>query len=377
MKVVLISCFGHYEQRIKFVKEAFEAKGDEVTIIFSDFDHINKTKVQNEMEGIEYIHVKPYYKNISIARIVSHYIFAKKMYKRMLSEEPDLIYAIIPPNFICRFLKKYKEKSNVKLIFDIYDLWPESFTNKRIEKIAFPIFNYWRSLRNNSLNSADYIITECDLYQDYLKEIIKDVNSMTLYLTKQSDHKNEHSNNSLDAIHVCYLGSINNIINIDLIKKTLFSLNKIKPVILEIIGKGESKDYFINEIENLGIAIIDHGPLYGKEKNEVLGRCHFGINMMVDSVKVGLTMKSIDYFEAGLPLLNNIKGDTWNIVETQKIGFNISSNSIDENTYKIANLSSKEYEAMNKNVNEVFADCFSVEVFNRKFTEIYSVLTNK
>ena len=36
---------------------------------------------------------------------------------------------------------------------------------------------------------------------------------------------------------------------------------------------------------------------------------------MKDSVFVGLTMKSIDYFEAGLPILNTIKGDTWKFVD--------------------------------------------------------------
>ena len=36
---------------------------------------------------------------------------------------------------------------------------------------------------------------------------------------------------------------------------------------------------------------------------------------MKQEVFVGLTMKSIDYFEAGLPIINNIHGDTWNIVK--------------------------------------------------------------
>ena len=35
-------------------------------------------------------------------------------------------------------------------------------------------------------------------------------------------------------------------------------------------------------------------------------------------------MKSIDYFEAGLPILNNIQGDTWEIIEKENVGVNIS-----------------------------------------------------
>ena len=41
---------------------------------------------------------------------------------------------------------------------------------------------------------------------------------------------------------------------------------------------------------------------------------------------VGLTMKSMDYFEAGLPVINNIHGDTWDIIEREKIGVNLKEN---------------------------------------------------
>ena len=34
-------------------------------------------------------------------------------------------------------------------------------------------------------------------------------------------------------------------------------------------------------------------------------------------------MKSMDYFEAGLPILNSIPGDTWEIVEKYGVGYNL------------------------------------------------------
>ena len=46
---------------------------------------------------------------------------------------------------------------------------------------------------------------------------------------------------------------------------------------------------------------------------------------MKDSVFVGLTMKSMDYFEYALPIINNIKGDTWDFVDQYNIGLNYSS----------------------------------------------------
>lgn len=41
---------------------------------------------------------------------------------------------------------------------------------------------------------------------------------------------------------------------------------------------------------------------------------------MKDNVCVGLTMKSIDYFQHGLPIINNIQEDTTEIVKQYKVG---------------------------------------------------------
>ena len=44
---------------------------------------------------------------------------------------------------------------------------------------------------------------------------------------------------------------------------------------------------------------------------------------MKESVCVGLTMKSIDYFQHGLPIINNIPADTAELVEKYGVGVNI------------------------------------------------------
>lgn len=43
---------------------------------------------------------------------------------------------------------------------------------------------------------------------------------------------------------------------------------------------------------------------------------------MKQAVQVGLTIKSIDYLAYGVPLINNLKGDTRKLIEKYKIGIN-------------------------------------------------------
>ena len=64
-------------------------------------------------------------------------------------------------------------------------------------------------------------------------------------------------------------------------------------------------------MKSAGAEVFYHGKVFdSKEKNRIFETCHYGLNIMKDSVFVGLTMKSMDYFE-GLPIINNIQGDTW------------------------------------------------------------------
>ena len=53
-----------------------------------------------------------------------------------------------------------------------------------------------------------------------------------------------------------------------------------------------------------------------------MSRCHFGFNLMKPDVRVGLTMKSVDYFRHDLPILNNIPADTAELVDREQVGVN-------------------------------------------------------
>ena len=85
---------------------------------------------------------------------------------------------------------------------------------------------------------------------------------------------------------------------------------------------------------------------------------------MKTSVLVGLTTKSIDYVSAGLPLLNNIKGDTYDLVKRYGIGFNLEDKLSDRDVESIAFATDIDYNRMRQNAVKVFNEnfyCVSVE----------------
>lgn len=371
MKAILISCFDWYEKRLKPIKEILEKKNYDVNILTSDFNHTSKKYNVKYLEKCQYVHVKEYKKNISIKRMYSHFLFAQSIYAILEKEKPDLIYALLPPNSVAKYCIRYKEKyKRKKVIFDVIDMWPESMPLNAIKK-TFP-YLIWKNLRDKNLPKADYVFLECDLYRDELKECLPPNFSILHLFKEQMENekqricfivKNENNFDQTEKTMILgYVGSINNIIDIASIRQIVGLLSKEYQVEVRVIGEGENRKTLLEELEKENVKVKYYGELYEENKKiEILTPCDFALNIMKDSVKVGLTIKSIDYFSYGIPIINNIQGDTWKIVEEKNIGVNFKQQSFLNDI--------KEYREkgnMHATVLEVYDDLFSKKAFIRQ-----------
>lgn len=323
-KAVLVSCFDWYDKRLKYIEKYLKHQGYIVDVISSDYDHIKKETILKK-ENIKYIEVIHYKKNMSIRRILSHYLFAREVSKIVKENDYDLVYALVPPNFVSSKLSRLKNKKNFKLIFDIIDLWPENMPIQKL-KNTFP-FKYWRNLRNRGLRVADKIVLECDYYRQYLPRDINHKKVNIFYLVKESNiFFDKHASFDGKNVKLAYLGSINSILDIDKIIDVVKILLSKYQVHIKIIGKGSKEKEFINRLESVGARVEFYGSIFDEQKiYNIFKDCHFGLNIYKQTTEIGLTIKSIDYLSYGLPLLNSIKGDTYNLVDKEKIGLNIDN----------------------------------------------------
>ena len=325
-RVAIVTNSSNYETRAELVAEYFRRAGNNVTIIVSDFNHREKQHVRREQKEYIYLNTIPYQRNISARRLYSHYNFSKKFFRKIQEMQIDLLYVLVPPNSLVKFTALYKKKyPSVKIVFDIIDLWPESLPIRKIEKL-YPI-KIWKDLRNNYLREADLIISECRLYQTILQKQLDGLELKVLYWPKNEIIKPEQPELlTNEELHICYLGSINNIIDIPTIITILKSLKYRKKLTLHIIGAGEKRAEMLEKLRKAGIGFQYYGAVYDdKIKNDIIRHCHYGLNIMKTNVCVGLTMKSVEYLAAGVPLINNIPGDTWELVEKEDVGLNFQS----------------------------------------------------
>ena len=371
-KAVCISCFNEYTTRMRLVREVMEERGFDCTYITSDFSHGHKSYEEVSIPNSIVIHAKPYRKNLSAQLLRSHFCFAKKAFDEVRKLNPELVFVMIPPNSLAQQAKKYKKKHpNTKIILDLYDLWPETFPNSKAKQLLKIPFSIWGSLRNQGLHDVDLITTECMLYQSVLANHLEGKRARFLPVCRPSVTATGEYRLSDRTLEICYLGSINNIIDIPTIAKTLGELNRYKKVTLHIIGDGESRQALVDSVEACGVSVIFHGKIFdSQEKQKIFDQCHFGINIMKSSVCVGLTLKSLDYFAGGLPILNTIGGDTEQIVAKYHIGYQIREASLEDTAKEISELSMEDFVQMREATVRCFCENFSEDQFMSRVRNI-------
>lgn len=365
-KAVCISCTHHYSERLAPVEKVLREAGYDCTYITSDFHHIRKQPHRVDLPHCIQIPTLPYTKNISVNRIRSHMRFAKDALSLVAQLQPDLLYIEVPPNSLCREAARYKKRNpRVKLIFDIFDMWPESFPSSKLKKLLKLPFGIWGSFRNKGLPAADVVVTECDLFRNTLQPYLQGVQNRTLYLCRPGATTDACKPLPVqEALHLCYLGSINNIIDIPTISALIGQVQTLRPVVLHIIGDGESRDLLISSVESTGAKVEFHGCIYDNEKKQaIFDICSFGLNIMKDSVYIGLTMKSLDYFAGGLPIINSIGGDTWSLVEERNIGINLDRNDLSATAAQMVRVDTDAQLQMRNNTLDCFRELFSEEIF--------------
>lgn len=323
-KVVFVSCFDAYENRIRFLRKYFENNGYKSKYIYSDYDHFKKEYSKKRYREAIRIHVNKYKKNISISRLISHFVFSKNTMKYIKKMQPEIIYAIVPPNYLVKELSRYKRMhSKVKIVFDVYDLWPESFPCSKKTKLFRPPFRVWGNLRSKNVSEADVIVCVSQQEKDILdKEAVDTPVNVLKPVIATSDIPDYKTD--IDSLSFCYLGMVNHITDIDLGVNLLTGISKYRHTILHIIGEGQNLSEFVRRLENQGVEVICHGCVFDREKkNEIFSMCNMGLNIPREEIDSTMSLKAVEYLSAGLPFINSAKGDIRKIVHEDNIGINV------------------------------------------------------
>ena len=399
MQIFIVTHSSTYDCRAEAAGEYFIHKGNTVQYIFSDFDHLRRarrgisgTAGKTDSGSAVYLPMRPYRKNLSARRLLSIRRFAgdveaylngkletlQKSRGTAWVAENVLVWFLIPANSFVRAASVLKKRYGVRIVLDLIDLWPESIPRPELQKL--PPMRVWASLRDRYLDCADWIFTECSLYQKILDLPEKKTTVLPWFKDEPDGREKTGSSAAVSAsvgrqdkqpLQIVYLGAVNHIIDIELITEFLRRVKEFlgrenRELLLHLIGEGEHKQDFLRSLAEGEIPFRDYGAVYEEEqKKSILQPCSFGLNFMKSSVRVGLTMKSIDYLSFGIPILNTIPDDTWELVDREKIGVNVDRDHLETAVQAVAEISAdpEEWQAMHVRARETFEKNFTRQAF--------------
>lgn len=375
-KIIIISYYLNLRDtdRCYTIYRYFKEKGYDVQMYCGNYDHNSKQIVEYGLDDVEEINVIPYKKNMSISRMISAYKFGLDVRKRLKNVKADIVYVVGPPNSTAYLVRKNTKKSGAKFVSDIYDLYPETIPlGNRTKKIAHICgFWWWSHLRNSVISKADIFIGSCDYYFTLLGLKESDRCKMVpLCKSNQSVKRKDILPN--DKLNILYLGALTGNYDFDGMVKIMKKLkDRGKPTKLYIIGDGPNKEWLLSELEMKKIEYEFLGRVYDDNiKADIAGKCHFGFNGFKENVAIALSYKSMEYMSNGLALINCCKEDTWNLVETKKIGVNYTNKTIDEAVDKLVKLTAEEIFEMQNMSSKTYDENYSYECYKKKMDEIF------
>lgn len=143
MKIAIVAPFcslpnePHFN-RFQYLAQLLSATHD-VVLITSQFKHYDKAFRSPEAAAtapdsrlqIRLLPERGYQKNVSLARLISHHDFVRALERELQTwqvGEYDVVYAAYPLMGSVLALGKHKARLGYKLVVDVQDVWPESFS---------------------------------------------------------------------------------------------------------------------------------------------------------------------------------------------------------------------------------------------------------
>ena len=337
-KIVIISLF-YYESsdniRINTVYHLLKESGADVELITTDFNH--RTKQKHSPKGnendITYLPVPEYKKNLSWRRIWSHLVFAFRLRKHLnrLKYSPSVVYCLVPAVSAGRVAASYCKRKNITFAVDVIDLWPESFVvlsshKKLLQLLTKP----WKNMAEIVYAAADLLFAGSADYALYAQQFNRKTTAVPVYLGTDVKHFKKWSQQSQVVIQktdheqwICFGGMLGNSYDIDIILQGFKQLAQQKKNLkLIFIGGGQESDKILEFQHQHHLNIEVTGFLNYADYLNYLSHADIAVNSFKASTRVAYSYKFNDYLSAGVPVLNNVKGEMAELISTHHMGRN-------------------------------------------------------
>ena len=398
-----IDSAGLRPMRAMNLSNALIAKGHQVVLWSSDFDHFSKSHRTGKTTTIQYsenleirlISSRGYNSHVGLSRLFDHAQLAFNLKKELKNQTPpDVAFVGYPPIETAWVMTNWLARKKIPSLLDVKDAWPDvllrAFPTKLqilarialspyflisartfrkvtgLSSVTQPFLDWSLRKAKRLQNSSDIVapLTAPDLI---ISE--EDLNTANLWL-------DELGITDSRKIRGSFVGTINSAFNFEPILKAA----KSSSIQFVIAGDGPSANVLRNRIKDLPNVIMP-GWISQTQSRALANRSTFMLAPVkdLDDFSMSIPNKFYDAMAHGLPIISSITGVAKDLIEKEGIGICYSDSDIDEFEASLNKLSFSDdtFFKMSNNARSLFNKEFSFELtYNRLIEHLLSLSKN-
>lgn len=296
------------------------AQSHDVLLLTSNFKHLDKSFRRPEAAAeasagrlkVRLLNESGYTKNVSLARVLSHRVLVKDFEQWLQSCRPgewDVVYSAYPLIATNILLGRHKARLGFKLIVDVQDVWPESFSSvipalKNIPHNLLP----FASRANAAYAAADGLVAVSQSYLERAREANPRVPGEVVYIGADYDKLGSAAPKDLGGgkTRFFYLGTLSYSYDMETVCKGIRQLAQAgEQVELHIMGGGPDLDK-LKQYESEAVKFYGYIPY--AEMMSVAKGCDIAVNPIHAYAMQSVTNKLSDYMALEKPILNSQGG---------------------------------------------------------------------
>lgn len=302
--------------RFQYLAELLSQSHD-VLLITSNFKHYDKSFRRPEdaeaaSQGrlkVMLLEESGYSKNVSLGRVTSHHRFVKHFEKWLENCRPgeqDVVFSAYPLIATNLLLGKHKARLGYKLIVDVQDVWPESFSSvvPFLKKVPHNLLPF-ASRANRAYRYADALVAVSQTYLDRAKETNPNVPGEVIYIGADFPKLDAAPAKDFgdDKTRLFYLGTLSYSYDVETVCKGVRKLlDDGENVELHIMGGGPDLEK-LKQYENRAIKFYGYLPY--SEMMSIAKGCDIAVNAIHSHAMQSVTNKLSDYMALQKPILNS------------------------------------------------------------------------
>lgn len=306
--------------RFWYLAELLAQKHD-VLLITSNFKHYDKSfRRPEDAEAASQGRLKVlllkesgYQKNVSLDRVKSHHVFVKDFEAWLSAQKPgdtDVMFSAYPLIATNILLGKHKARLGYKLIVDVQDVWPESFSSviPLLKKIPHNLLPF-SGRANQAYRYADGLVAVSQTYLDRAKEANPSAPGEVVYIGADFPKLNTAVAKDFgdDKTRFFYLGTLSFSYDVETVCQGVQRLlDAGENVELHIMGGGPDLEK-LKQYENAAIKFYGYIPY--SEMMAVAKGCDISVNPIHSYAMQSITNKLSDYMALQKPILNSQVND--------------------------------------------------------------------